>query len=282
MKQTGQDLAEYAILLALIALIVFVAVTFLGSNMRVGVLSLLGMSTPTPAPMTPPLVASLDLLSEKQPDGSLKTSTALSLNTLGVGELALTTPTRLRLHGSGIVRLSITPDRAFMTLASLAVPTQNPGLESPTLHFTDTIRMHPIMEAALIGTGFDVTPNGVSQQPMLSDQATEWLWSIKPKQDGTQSFAVVVSIPVDVGNPEHTLSVPLKNIPVDVFVTYPIWQRAVGEAGTVLVPVIVAVIALIGLFFAPKVTNRARNRKVAKVGKPRENGERKPSEPDKQ
>ncbi len=222
--------------------------------------------SPTLPPNSPPIrstlaptpVASLVSVlvkSEVQPDGTVKNTSTLSLNSLGVGELLLTYPKEMDLQNTDLVRLSITPDGALINLLSVAVPTQNPSLPAP-LKFTDRIDIYPIMQANLSGVGFEITPDEQPRKAILSDRPTEWTWSLKPKQEGLHLIVVRVSIPVIVDSEEETIETTLKNIPAEIKVTKP-WQSQFVDLLPIIIPAVVGLISIVVKEFAD---NQAKER----------------------
>lgn len=218
-----------------------------------------GILPPTPMPTPTPIavLSSLVLNAQVQPDGTLKSTSSLTLNAIGIGELSLSHPEEMNLHDSGTVRLSIMPDGTIISLTSIGT-----SLDSlptpPSIEFTDRIDIYPVMHADLLGEGFAISPEKQSLKAITSDRPTEWIWSIQPKRSGLQALAVLITIPVKVDGVDEDLSYSLKSIPayVDVKKTFSDW---VSELLPIVAPTL---LVLSGSAFGYYYANKGRDRKV--------------------
>lgn len=152
---------------------------------------------PTPSP--PSEFAMLVLDSYLEPSGRIQTVSKLSLNSVDLGVADFHFPHRMNSEESATVGLSLIPDSALLNLQALH---HNQHLAPPPVHLTGTVDIYPVMEARLLGTGFEISDDGMAEKVILSDRPAEWTWNIKPKQRGKHSLAVVISIPVLVGSDE--------------------------------------------------------------------------------
>lgn len=195
------------------------------------------------------VLASLKIDSETQPDGSSKNIASLSINSLGIGTLELETPEELDLHETSIVKLSLALEDAFTNLPGVTVPDQDAELPSEVLRYTDEIDIYPVMNAELIGSGFEISSNGSPQKIILSNTPVEWIWSIKPKEVGTHSLTVIISIPVVIDQERDILSTHvLQNIPVKILVTESFGSKISGALPWLIPTIITVVGGLIGFY----------------------------------
>jgi hypothetical protein len=242
-----------AILVALLGLI--------GTGINAFVSTIRPTVTPTTFPTETPFPDSLAYVlieSETQPDGTLKNTVNLSINAVGVGQLLLTSPTKMDLGDSNIVRLSITPDSTLVNLSSVSIPTQNSDVLPPPFRFNDRIDIYPVMQAELSGAGFEIAPDVQSQKVILSDKPTEWVWSIKPKDEGTHLISVRISIPVNIDGAENVLDTTIKNIPTVINVTKSL-QRRIDDMSPFVVPALIGLIGvLVGAYINSQLKHRER------------------------
>jgi hypothetical protein len=153
-------------------------------------------TTIIPVP-TRPVLAFLNVNNVFQSDGDILTKAELSLEPIGIGNLELTAPSKIKLGESGLIRLSIKPEQKLLELPRVIVPTI--GADQPvsyTLQINDKIQMYPIMVAELHGINIDIAPSGRLERGVTSSSTVEWVWTIKPKSLGLQSLAITISIPV--------------------------------------------------------------------------------------
>ena len=187
-------------------------------------------------------MASLKIGSETRPDGSAKNIASLSINSLGIGTLELDTPKGLDIHETALVKLTLSPEDAFTNLPKAPDPNMEDDLPANALRYTEQIDIYPVMNAELIGSGFDISANGSPQKVILSNAPVEWMWSIKPKETGTHSLHVVISIPVVIDEQRNILSTHvLQNIPVRIEVTETFGSKLAGALPW-LIPTVVTVI----------------------------------------
>lgn len=223
--------------------------------------------TPSPTEVSSQsnLIGYVVVHSEIQPDGAIKNTVDLSINSIGIGQLSLTMPSKINLGGSSVVSLSITPDNNLAKLIKITVPTQNSGSLPQPFQFTDTIDLYPIMSADLSSAGFEITANDQPEKVIFSDRPTEWAWTIKAKEDGVQLLLVRISIPAIIEGVEQPISTPLKNIPVEIRVTKSLSGR-IEDTSSYLLP---SLIGLVGVLLSIYANNQAkeRERKILKLEK---------------
>lgn len=217
-------------------------------------------ASPTPSEHLSDLIGFVIVKSETQDDGSIKNIVDLSINSTGVGEVYLEFPPEMKTGDSGIVRFSIIPNNNVAKSISTTTSTQNSSWYGDPFYFTDTIELYPVMEANLVGAGFEIIDNNSRLKDILSDRPTEWIWSIKATHSGTQILVVQISIPVIVnGSPEFIAS-PLKNIPMEIRV-----EKSIGTRLEFLSPLVVpSLIGLIGALLGAYLNNRTAERKKSK------------------
>lgn len=218
--------------------------------------------TPTPTPIV--ALGTLTLQSEVQPDGTVKNSSSLSVNSLGVGDLLLTYPQEINIRDSALVRLSITPSKALVTLQSVAVPTQNPTLPPP-FRFTDRIDIYPVMQAELSGAGFEITPDPQPLKAVVSDKPTEWTWTLKPKEEGSLLIVVRISVPVRVDGVDKYLFTTLKNIPAEIKATKSLQNRIDENLPAIISALIALISGIVGFYVKSRIEQR--DRRIAEVEK---------------
>lgn len=153
------------------------------------------VSTPSP----PLEFAMLEVKVYPELGGRITTVSKLSLNSVDMGVADFRFPYRMNSDESATVGLSIIPDSALTNLLAMH---PNQHLAPPLVHLTGTVDIYPVMEARLLGTGFEISDDGKAEKVILSDQPAQWTWSIRPKERGKHSLAVVISIPVLVGSDE--------------------------------------------------------------------------------
>lgn len=194
-------------------------------------------------------LASLTISTQMQADGSARNFASLSLNSLGIGTFELETPEELDIHETSMVKLTLALDEEFASLPSEPAADVDTDLPPEVLKFTDQIEIYPVMGAELIGSGFEISSNDSSQKVILSGTPVVWMWSIRPKEPGTHSLTVVISIPVVIDDERNILSTHvLQNIPVEIEVTETFASK-LAAALPWLIPVLITVLGgLIGLF----------------------------------
>ena len=221
--------------------------------------------TPTQSPPSKDTLAYAVIRTETESDGTTQDIVDLSINSVGLGKLLLTSPKEMKLGDTGIVRLSITPDSAVGFPPIASIPTQNTDSALPAFQFTDRIDIFPIMQADLTGAGFEIMSNGSPEKVILSNKVTEWVWTIKPQDEGTHVLLIQISIPVIIDGYQKDLDTPLKNIPVEIKVTKSL-SRKIDDSTPYLVP---SLIGFIGVLLGIYANNQAkeRERKIAELEK---------------
>lgn len=213
-------------------------------------------NTPEPTPIA--LLTTVSITTEVQANGKIKNTTALSLNSLGMGKLLLEHPQSMNIHDSEVIKLSITPYTTLIQLGSITTSTYSIALKPP-LRFTDDIEIYPIMGAVLSGAGFDITANGESEKLIVSDRPTEWSWTIKPKSEGRNQLVVEIFVPVKIKGTEKILSTSLKNISADITVNKSILDR-INELIPVLIPALLGLVGVIIGLYAKKQADERKER----------------------
>lgn len=158
-----------------------------------------------------------NIKSQVQANGTVKYTAQLSLDPLEYGDLQLTTPLKINLGESRIVRLVISPDSALSDLPR--VPILSSDAPDYSFEYNNRIKIYPVMIAELSGINFRVNPNGPLERTVTSILPVEWLWSVTPTEAGKQSLLLNISIPIVIDQTTKEISVqPLQNIPIQVFV----------------------------------------------------------------
>ena len=253
--------------IGLIAAIVGILGIFTGFQSIRELIAVFPTITPSPTPVSSQsnLIGYVVVNSETQTNGVVKNTVDLSINSIGVGQLSLTLPSKIILGDSGVVSLSITPDNNLAKLINITVPTQNSNSLPQPFQFTDTIDIYPVMSADLSSAGFEITANDQPEKVILSDRPTEWAWTIKAKEDGNQLLLVRISIPAIIEGVEQPISTPLKNIPAEIKVTKS-WNRRIEDISSYLIP---SLIGLVGVLLGIYANNQSkeRERKILELEK---------------
>ncbi len=206
------------------------------------------LPTPTLAPSSIGLtISSVD--SKAEADGTVKKTADLSIASLVIGGLQWTYPQAVKLGDSIAIRLSISPSPALTNLPKVAAApsfTITAGASDYFLAVNNSMKLRPRMTADLQAVNFYVAPDDRPEKPIVSSIPAEWTWNATPKQAGSQTLILQVSIPVYLDNSSDVITLA-KSIPIDVPVedapALPIFQQLVKNF-----PVIaVALIALFGV-----------------------------------
>jgi hypothetical protein len=139
-------------------------------------------------------------------------------------KLHLEKPTIVQVHLSTALRqdqLQALLERMGPSLVSAALPEEG-HVEA------DVIRVSNRMDATLVGTAFEITPQSPGLQAMTSLQPSLWEWKVTPKQPGLQHLRLTIAAHVDVAGKESPLVLKTFEQTVDVEVTY--MERVVGCA----------------------------------------------------
>ena len=197
-------------------------------------------------------MAILKIASLTNPDGTSTNTASLSINSLGIGTLELDSPEELDIHDTATVTLRLALGDEFASLPEAPDP-DNGELPADALRFTDQIDIYPVMNAELVGSGFEITAGGSEQKVILSNTPVEWMWSIKAKDTGTHSLRMVISIPVIVDEERDILSThTLHSIPVKIEVTETFGSK-LARAMPWLIPALVTAIGgIIGFMLSAR------------------------------
>ena len=191
-------------------------------------------------------MAILKIASLTNPDGTSTNTASLSINSLGIGTLELDSPETLDIHDTATVSLRLALGDEFASLPEVPDP-DGGDLPADALRYTDHIDIYPVMNAELVGSGFDISSSGSSQKVILSDTPVEWLWSIKPKDTGTHSLRMVISIPIIVDEERDILSThTLQSIPVKIEVTETFGSKLAGALPWLIPTLVTAIGGIIG------------------------------------
>lgn len=197
-------------------------------------------------------MAILKIASLTNPDGTSTNTASLSINSLGIGTLELDSPETLDIHDTETVSLRLVLGDELASLPEASDP--NGGdLPADALRYTDQIDIYPVMNAELIGSGFEITSSGNTQKVILSNTPVEWLWSIKAKDTGTHSLRMVISIPVIVDEERDILSThTLQSIPVKIEVTETFGSKLAGAMPWLIPALITAIGGIIGFVLSAR------------------------------
>ncbi len=198
-------------------------------------------------------MATLKIASLTNPDGSLTNTASLSINSLGIGTLELDAPETLDIHDTTTVTLRLALEDEFTSLPEVPASDGEDDLPTDALRYTDQIDIYPVMNAELVGSGFEITSSGSTQKVILSNTPVEWMWSIKPKDTGTHSLRMIISIPVIVDEQRNILSThTLQSIPVRIEVTETFGSKLTGALPWLIPTVVTAIGGIIGFILSAK------------------------------
>lgn len=164
--------------------------------------------TTSPVTLTPTSMAAISVLevsNEVGADGKSKKVAQLSIESMGLGNVELTAPTQMNIGDSATIYVAIIPPDTFAELPIVLVSPVAPsatGQAAPvaTLHVEADIQIYPLMRAEMIGSGFEIFTDGQPEKPILSNSPSIWTWTIKALSSGTQTLALIISIPVKVAD----------------------------------------------------------------------------------
>lgn len=199
----------------------------------------------TPAPTPIASLTSVHYSTTTDTNGVTENSAILSLNSLGVGDLRVTSPTRINLREDAVIRLSIKPDTSLTALEVVAVPLQSSRPITFTYIFNDKITLYPIMRAEMVSSdSMQVISDGSPEKPILSDMPTEWVWTAKALRDGKHTLIIILSIPVAIDGREEELKAALRNIPIEMTVTKSFGHR-VEELAPIGLPAFIGLLGVV-------------------------------------
>ncbi len=156
----------------------------------------------------------------------------LTIDPLEYGNLLVEFPTDMDVGYSSIIWLKIIPDSALDHLPKISRASLSRGLDfgpdsipnagplvypDHVLKFNDRIQVYPVMSAELRGANFEIDPPGPQIVAITSSSSVDWVWSVMPRQQGTQSLVLSISIPVIINqNTQQMVSHPLKSVPLGI------------------------------------------------------------------
>ena len=131
------------------------------------------------------------------------------------GRVAHHAPSDMVLSQPYFLELAIQPITASTTVAEIdrnltaSVGTGlAPGAEGPALELDFvTARASELMEADLIGNGFQITPIADALQPLIPGEPTIWQWEVVPLSDGDHTLTFKLGQALMVGGREVTRTV---------------------------------------------------------------------------
>jgi hypothetical protein len=131
-------------------------------------------------------------------------------NAFDDGRVAHHAPSDMVLSQPYFLELAIQPITANTTVAEIdrnlttSVGTGlAPGAEGPALELDFvTARASELMEADLIGNGFQITPIADALQPLIPGEATIWQWEVVPLSDGDHTLTFKLGQALMVGGRE--------------------------------------------------------------------------------
>lgn len=215
------------------------------------------MRPPIVSTASPAEIAVLNVRSEIQPDGTIKKTADLSVVPLGLGSLQLISPATMKLGESDVIRLTITPDSAFVGLSVVPVPTISTSEPGYIFRFSERLQIYPVMRAELKGVNFEITSDGYSEKPVTSALPVEWIWNVTPKFAGKQTLILTISIPVIIDQTHNIVSAQtLKNIPIEIYVENEVIARIREQLIENVSGIVVAIIGLFGALVGAYLTYR--------------------------
>jgi hypothetical protein len=265
-KRTEPDIKLFRLALIQVIIVFVFVLVVLSTLLSHNIGTIVAVTrTPTPSSNQSDLIGYVVVKSEIQPDGVINNTVDLSIDSIGVGQLSLTLPSEMNLGDSGVVRLTITPNNNLAKLINITIPTQNSDAFPQPFQFSDTIDIYPIMMADLSSAGFEITANDKPEKVILSNRPTEWVWTIKAKDEGSQLLLVRIAIPAIVEGIEQPISTPLKNIPAEVKVKK-LFKKQIESMSPYVIP---SLIGLIGVLLGIYSNNQAkeRERKIKELEK---------------
>lgn len=150
-----------------------------------------------------------------------------------------TSPSSMRFEETTDIELLISPTKSVEELESEL--TERGQSRSASTQYSN------MMEAQLVGDGFNITPLGPSIQPVEAGKTTRWKWQIKPKEGGTQQLKLTLNAVLNDGKQRIFLQTLKREITVNVKLS----QRAAGWLSTLkdMHWLWAAIIVPIGTFF---------------------------------
>lgn len=107
---------------------------------------------------------------------------------------------------------------------------QAPGsnIESRTHVETERVEFSRVMEAKLVGQGFDIQPITSERQPVTGTGTTEWRWDVKARASGTQNLHLTMTAFLNINGREETRPVKVLSKVITVESVRVPWTTRVG------------------------------------------------------
>ena len=134
----------------------------------------------------------------------------------GEANAVFTTPSSMSFEETTDIELLVSPTKSTAVLESELTERGQSGKAST--------QYSKMMEAQLVGHGFNVAPVGPSIQPVEPGKTTRWKWQIKPKEGGPQRLDLTLSAVLNDGKDRILLQTLHREITVNVKLS----QRAAG------------------------------------------------------
>ena len=134
----------------------------------------------------------------------------------GEANAVFTTPSSMPFEETTDIELLVSPTKSTAALESELTERGQSGNAST--------QYSKMMEAQLVGHGFNVAPVGPSIQPVEPGKTTRWKWQIKPKEGGAQRLDLTLSAVLNDGKDRILLQTLHREITVNVKLS----QRAAG------------------------------------------------------
>jgi len=119
-----------------------------------------------------------------------------------------TTPLSIGLDQTTDIELLVSPTKTTAQLESELTEQGQSGHAST--------QYSKMMEAQLVGHGFDIAQVGPSIQPVEAGRTTRWKWQIKPKEGGSQRLDLTVNAVLSDGKDRILLQTLHRDITVNV------------------------------------------------------------------
>jgi len=126
----------------------------------------------------------------------------------GEANAVFTTPSSMKLEETTDIELLVSPTKTTAELQSQLTEKGESGQAST--------QYSKMMEAQLVGQGFNIAAVGPSIQPVEPGKTTRWKWQIKPKEGGSQRLDLTLNAVLNDGKDRILLQTLHREITVNV------------------------------------------------------------------
>jgi hypothetical protein len=135
-----------------------------------------------------------------------------------LGNIAFNTPDTLEFGDSEMIQLLLSKQESIQDLQDkIGAAGEKEGAR---------IRISSQMQARLSGSGFGIEPVTPEIQAVSGTEATEWIWEIKPTEEGNQRLHLTLSVLLSVDGERTPRAVRTLERAIDIRVTS--YQRVYG------------------------------------------------------